>query len=68
MLIPIATGNLRGAGGALRENRIDAFVDRTRAIGEAWLEIEPVTPGLRYWAFVTVTNNATSHVTTITPQ
>jgi hypothetical protein len=32
------------------------------------LEIEPVASDLRYWAFVSVTNNATQHVTTITPQ
>lgn len=25
-------------------------------------------PGLRFWAFVNVTNNETQHVTTITPQ
>ena len=32
------------------------------------IEIVPVTPGLRYWAFVSVTNNETQHFTTITPQ
>ena len=32
------------------------------------LEIEPVTPGLRIWAFVTVVNNETQHATVITPQ
>ncbi len=32
------------------------------------IELLPVTEGLRYWAFVTVTNNGTQHVTTITPQ
>jgi hypothetical protein len=31
------------------------------------LEIEPVTPGLRLWAFVTVVNNETQHATVITP-
>jgi len=31
------------------------------------IEIEPVTAGLRYWAFVSVTNNDTQHITTITP-
>lgn len=38
------------------------FHDTVRA------EIEPLTEGLRYWAFVSVTNNETQHVTTITPQ
>jgi hypothetical protein len=32
------------------------------------LRIEPKTAGLRYWAFVSVTNNDTQDVTTITPQ
>lgn len=31
------------------------------------IELEPLTPGLRYWAFVSVTNNETQHITTITP-
>lgn len=32
------------------------------------LEIEPVTPGLRLWAFVTVIHNETQHATVVTPQ
>ena len=32
------------------------------------VEIVPLTAGLRYWAFASVTNNATQHVTTVTPQ
>lgn len=45
--------------------------------GELWgfssdepmrIEIIPLTSGLRFWAFVTVTNNETQHVTTITQQ
>jgi hypothetical protein len=32
------------------------------------LRITPITPSLRIWAFVSVTNNETQHVTTITPQ
>ncbi|HVT05198.1 MAG TPA: hypothetical protein VHL58_17680 [Thermoanaerobaculia bacterium] len=32
------------------------------------LEIESATPGLRYWAFATITNRETQHITTITPQ
>ncbi|HSN69567.1 MAG TPA: IPT/TIG domain-containing protein, partial [Thermoanaerobaculia bacterium] len=32
------------------------------------VELEPLTPGSRIWAFVTVTNNETQQVTTITPQ
>jgi hypothetical protein len=31
------------------------------------LEISPVNPAVRFWAFVSVTNNETQHVTTVTP-
>ena len=31
------------------------------------IEVTPVTPGLRFWTFVSVTNNETQHVTLITP-
>jgi IPT/TIG domain-containing protein len=31
------------------------------------VDIEPLSPGLRFWAFVSVTNNETQHITTITP-
>ncbi len=31
------------------------------------VEVEPTTPGLRLWAFVSVTNNETQHVTVVTP-
>jgi hypothetical protein len=31
------------------------------------IEIEPLTPGLRYWAFVAVVNNDTQHLTVISP-
>ncbi|HET7436672.1 MAG TPA: hypothetical protein VFN10_18330 [Thermoanaerobaculia bacterium] len=36
--------------------------------GNVRVEIEPITPGLRLWAFATVTNNATQHVTVVSPQ
>ena len=32
------------------------------------VRVTPLTPDLRIWAFVSVTNNETQHVTTITPQ
>lgn len=35
--------------------------------GNFRLEISPVTAGLRFWAFVSITNNETQHVTTVTP-
>jgi len=31
------------------------------------IEIEPVTPNLRFWAMVSVTNDETQHVTLVTP-
>jgi hypothetical protein len=32
------------------------------------VEVTPLTPGSRYWAFVSATNNTTNHVTLVTPQ
>jgi hypothetical protein len=32
------------------------------------VEVTPLTPGSRYWAFVSATNNSTNHVTLVTPQ
>jgi hypothetical protein len=32
------------------------------------IELEPITPGLKYWAFVTVTNNVTQHFYTVLPK
>lgn len=32
------------------------------------IEIEPLSGNMKYWGFVTVTNNETQHVTTISPQ
>lgn len=32
------------------------------------VEIEPLDPGVRLWAFVSIVNNATHHVTVVTPQ
>ena len=31
------------------------------------VDVEPLTPGLRFWAFITATNNETQHVVTIAP-
>ena len=32
------------------------------------IQIDPATPGLRFWAFASVTNDDTQHVTVITPK
>lgn len=37
------------------------------AVPRVRIDIDPITPGLRFWAFVSVTNNATQHVTVIAP-
>jgi hypothetical protein len=34
----------------------------------ARIEIEPTLPDMRVWAFVSITNNETQHVTLVTPQ
>lgn len=36
--------------------------------GRVSILIEPITPSLRFWAFVSVTNNTTQEITTILPQ
>lgn len=36
--------------------------------GNVRIEVEPVTPGLRLWGFVAITNNATQQITTIVPR
>jgi hypothetical protein len=38
-----------------------------RGVETIRVEISPQTPGMRYWAFVSVTNNETQHVTNIAP-
>lgn len=37
-------------------------------LGSVVVEVEPVDGGTRLWAFISVTNNVTHHVTTVTPQ
>jgi hypothetical protein len=37
------------------------------AIPRVRIDIDPITPGLRFWGFASVTNNTTQHVTVITP-
>lgn len=41
---------------------VDALVTRVR------IEIEPLSSGMRFWAFVSATDNTTQHVTLVTPQ
>lgn len=44
-----------------------AIAPGLRGAARIRLELEPVAPTTRIWGFVTVTNNETQHVTTITP-
>ncbi len=37
-------------------------------VAVARIDVEPVTAGLRFWAFASVTHNETQHVTTVSPQ
>jgi hypothetical protein len=32
------------------------------------IELEPITPGLKYWAFLSITNNKTQHFYTVLPR
>ncbi|HYM60634.1 MAG TPA: hypothetical protein VEZ11_07060 [Thermoanaerobaculia bacterium] len=51
--------------------QVGSFVDafpQLAALDNVRVELTPIDAGLRFWAFVTVTNNETQHVTTITPQ
>jgi hypothetical protein len=32
------------------------------------VEVQPLTPGSRFWTFMAITNNDSQHVTTVTPQ
>lgn len=61
--------------GSFRSEAAYAELDITNLLNLrlAWpevarIEIQPMTPGSRYWAFVSVTNNETQLVTLVTPQ
>jgi hypothetical protein len=43
-------------------------LSRTPLTGRLRVEIEPITSGLKFWAFASVTNNETQHVTTVVPR
>lgn len=50
-----------------------AQIDRIELLPElffevsTWIEVVPMTPGLRIWGFVSLTNNVTQQVTLVTP-
>lgn len=52
--------------GAARITDVVSSFPQLNAVKEFRVELEPVTPGLRFWPLITVTNNETQHVTAIT--
>jgi hypothetical protein len=46
--------------------RLETFPELSK-YDHIWIEIVPITPGLRLWAFVSVTNNQTQQATLVTP-
>jgi hypothetical protein len=63
----LTTALLPGTPGYIQ---FDPLAEAGEALAGAqtmWLRVEPLTPGLRFWAFASVTNNPTGHVTTVTP-
>jgi len=61
-------GPLGGKPGFVQVLDLAAAYPRLAPLRRVRVEIEPVTPGIRYWAFATATNVTTQQVTTITPQ
>jgi hypothetical protein len=50
-------------------SNLENFMSMAETDGKpASIVIEPLTEGVRYWAFVSVTHNETQHVTLLTPQ
>lgn len=54
--------------GRIQINNLADAYPAIRGAERVRVEITPATPQLRFWAFVSITNNETQHVTTITPQ
>lgn len=54
--------------GRIQINHLAGEYEALRGAERIRIEIVPADPTLTFWAFVTVTNNATQHVTTISPQ
>lgn len=58
---------LVGRPGRFAINDIVAFFPQLAAVPRVRIEVTPVTPGLRFWAFVSTTHNTTQHVTLTLP-
>jgi hypothetical protein len=50
------------------DRRADARYPAERAAEKLRIEVTPLVAAAGAWAFVSVTNNETQHITTITPQ
>jgi hypothetical protein len=62
------TGSFRSEA-AYVEFDVSALLQLHRVWPDALrIRIEPLTPGSRYWAFASITNNETQLVTLVTPQ
>ena len=60
-VLPVAPGYIQ----------LDPLAEAGDALAGAetmWIRVEPLSQGLKFWAFASVTNNPTGHVTTVTPQ
>lgn len=71
-LVTPATGNMFYTNWPYRPGYAEILwlsdaLPAVRSAENVRIEIEPLTPGLRYWAFVSITNNETQHVTLVTP-
>lgn len=44
------------------------YIEPPGITGDVRVEISPITPALRFWAFASVTHDETQHVTLVTPQ
>jgi hypothetical protein len=77
---PLATAELELRGGEIQSGQWHRFPDYAEipdlvaAFPQIATEerlrvtVEPLTPGMRFWAFITITDNATQQVTVVSPQ
>lgn len=63
-----ATAEFRSEPGYAQVLRLSDTYPNLRNRGPIRIEISPVEPGARFWAFVSVTNDASQAVTIISPQ
>lgn len=64
----LSTATVHLAGGGLETPAYAEFRDFPASISPLRIEIEPIDPAGKLWAFVSVTNNSTQEITLVTPQ